>query len=156
MEYHSFDGDGSEAPGSVSAQEDMRGVEGNDGKDGYHDYVSDDENFNYGSIGGDGSVSSYSHQGHGVEDENFDEASLATSMASSKRLALQGYTFVEKKKAITWNPDVSYKKTLNEIKSQMTPAEIYRDRLETVGRLARTLNRLETAWAKDFDRWVRV
>lgn len=168
MEHQSVGGEGSEASGSVFAQGEMldagengynEAPEGYYGHEGNHDYVSEEGNYNYDgkeqSAGGEGSMYSSSHQGEGFEDENFDEVSLATSTASSKRRALEGYTFVEKKKAITWNPDVSYKKTLSEIRSQMTPAEIYRDRLETVGRLARSLRRLETSWAKDFDRWVR-
>lgn len=141
--------------------------------EGYYDVNADQQAYyEHGNEGGDynypdgeegfdaegnsvGMYSSSQQDQEGYEDgDNFDEASLAASTASSKHNALEGYTFVERKKAITWNPDVSYKKKLDQIRTQMTPAEIYRHRLDTIGRLARALLRLESLWTKDFDRWV--
>jgi hypothetical protein len=57
-------------------------------------------------------------------------------------------------KAATWNPDIHYAKTLEEIKNQKTPAELYRHKLDTIGRHARNMQRLEWRWSQNLPLWV--
>jgi hypothetical protein len=52
-----------------------------------------------------------------------------------------------------WAPSVHYKKSLQEIREQRTPAEEYKYQLQTAGKLQRTLQRLEWRWEKDLERW---
>ena len=62
--------------------------------------------------------------------------------------------YVYKPKEKLWSPDVDYAKKLAEIQAQRTPAELYRHKLDTIGRHARDMQRLEWRWSRDLDLWV--
>jgi hypothetical protein len=53
-------------------------------------------------------------------------------------------------------PSISYKYSLEQIQSQLTPAEAYRDRLVNSDKLARTLLRLEWRWEKKLALWTAL
>jgi hypothetical protein len=55
-----------------------------------------------------------------------------------------------------WVPDDSYKLTLTQIRSQLTPSGIYRNELATTGRAERELRRLEWRWERRLDKWVKA
>lgn len=59
-------------------------------------------------------------------------------------------------KAKVWSPNIYYGQTLEEIKQQRTPAEIYRHKLDTVGRHARDMMRLEVRWSHNLPLWVSL
>lgn len=63
--------------------------------------------------------------------------------------------YAYKPKEVVWTPDVDYAKTLSMIQSQRTPAELYRQKLETVGRRARDMQRLEWRWGRDISLWIK-
>ena len=54
-----------------------------------------------------------------------------------------------------WAPSQSYAHTLWDVTNQMTPAEAYRHRLATDGKMIRILQRLEWRWQKAFELWVK-
>jgi hypothetical protein len=64
--------------------------------------------------------------------------------------------YVYKPKEVVWTPDLDYAKTLPQIQAQRTPAEAYRHKLETVGRHARDMQRLEWRWARNVKLWVSI
>ena len=52
-----------------------------------------------------------------------------------------------------WAPSIKYSYNLWDIRNQMTPAESYRHRLATSGKMIRVLQRLEWRWQKSFQLW---
>lgn len=62
--------------------------------------------------------------------------------------------YVYKPKEKVWSPDIDYSKSLEAIQAQKTPAALYRHKLETVGRHARDMQRLEWRWSHDIALWV--
>ena len=54
-----------------------------------------------------------------------------------------------------WAPSQSYEHRLWDVTNQMTPAEAYRHRLATDGKLIRILQRLEWRWQKEYELWWR-
>jgi hypothetical protein len=52
-----------------------------------------------------------------------------------------------------WKPSVSYKVKLSEVKSQFTPAEYFRYRLQTSGKYIRMIQRLEARWKRNYQVW---
>ena len=52
-----------------------------------------------------------------------------------------------------WAPSQSYEHRLWDVTNQMTPAEAYRHRLATDGKLIRILQRLEWRWQKAYELW---
>jgi hypothetical protein len=69
---------------------------------------------------------------------------------SSGRLELPIYRRKE------WKPSLSYKHSLEDIRSQMTPSEHYRHRLVTSGKEIRMIQRLEFRWNRDINKWSRA
>jgi hypothetical protein len=55
-----------------------------------------------------------------------------------------------------WHPNDSYKHTLQQIRDQLTPAGIYREKLATTGREERKLRRLEWRWERRFVKWTKA
>lgn len=55
-----------------------------------------------------------------------------------------------------WMPSISYKYSLEQIQSQMTPAEAYRDKLVNSDKVARMLIRLEWRWEKKLALWTAL
>jgi hypothetical protein len=55
-----------------------------------------------------------------------------------------------------WVPDNSYKKSIKEIGSQLTPGEIYRHKLATTAKEERKLRRLEWRWERRLAKWTRA
>lgn len=62
----------------------------------------------------------------------------------------------ELKEKGNWKPEVHYKLSLNEIKNQFTPAEEYRYKLATSGKIERALRKLEKLWNLNFDGWTNA
>lgn len=58
--------------------------------------------------------------------------------------------------ADVWTPSITYKVPLQEIKLQFTPAEAYRYKLQTSGKLIRKLDRIRATWERDFERWTML
>lgn len=54
-----------------------------------------------------------------------------------------------------WAPSQSYEHRLWDVTNQMTPAEAYRHRLATDGKLIRILQRLEWRWQKAYELWLK-
>ena len=54
-----------------------------------------------------------------------------------------------------WRPNASYNLTLQQIKEQLTPAGIYRQKLATTGKAERVLRRLEWRWERRLQKWTR-
>ena len=50
----------------------------------------------------------------------------------------------------TWRPSISYNYTISDIRNQFTPAENYRNALQTSGKLIRLIQRLELRWGRNF------
>jgi tetratricopeptide (TPR) repeat protein len=52
-----------------------------------------------------------------------------------------------------WKPSISYKVKLSEVKSQFTPAEYFKYRLQTSGKYIRMIQRLEARWKRNYTVW---
>lgn len=55
-----------------------------------------------------------------------------------------------------WRPSVSYKHSLQDIKTQLTPSEFFRHRLKTAGKEIRAIQRLETRWNRNFEIFTKA
>lgn len=55
-----------------------------------------------------------------------------------------------------WRPSLSYKHTLNEIKSQYTPSEFFRHRLKTSGKEIRAIQRLELRYSRNLEAFTNA
>lgn len=53
-----------------------------------------------------------------------------------------------------WTPSTTYKVPLDEIKIQLTPAQAYKLKLQTTGKITRLLQRLEWKWEKNYELWT--
>jgi tetratricopeptide (TPR) repeat protein len=54
-----------------------------------------------------------------------------------------------------WHPNDSYSLTLQQIREQLTPAGLYRQKLATTGKAERALRRLEWRWERRLAKWIR-
>jgi hypothetical protein len=76
------------------------------------------------------------------------------TVTKEEKQVVEKAKYVYKPKEILWTPSVSYAKTLSLIQAQRTPSELYRHKLETVGRHARDMQRLEWRWSHNVALWT--
>lgn len=55
-----------------------------------------------------------------------------------------------------WRPSLSYKHTLQDIKSQYTPSEFFRHRLKTSGKEIRAIQRLELRYSRNLEAFTNA
>jgi tetratricopeptide (TPR) repeat protein len=90
------------------------------------------------------------------------QASLGTSCCVSRNVtAMAGRKKILKKTETkniaveVWHPNDSYSLTLKQIREQLTPAGLYRQKLATTGKAERALRRLEWRWERRLPKWIK-